>query len=87
MLAAAGFEVLGARHARVDLAPPLSPAARRFVVGQLRRSRDGAVGSLDADDRATLDVLVDADDERSVMRRPDVFVAASRQIVIARPSP
>ena len=45
----------------------------------------GVADQLDADDLATLDVLLDADDRRSVERRPDVFVAASRQIVIARP--
>ncbi|MET0459706.1 MAG: class I SAM-dependent methyltransferase [Ilumatobacteraceae bacterium] len=86
MVATAGFEIVDARLARVELPPPLSPAARRFVVAQLRRTRD-AVGALDAEDRATLDVLLDDDDPRGAMQRPDVFVAASRQVVIARDAP
>ena len=36
------------------------------------------------EDRAAIDVLADEGDPRSVTRRPDAFVAASRQIVIAR---
>lgn len=86
MLAAAGFDVVSARIARERHDPPLSDAARQFVVGRIRRARHGLTDLLDEDDRRALDVLSDPDDPRSVLRRPDVLVAASRQIVIARSS-
>ena len=86
MLVAAGFEIVGSRLARVDLEAPLTADARRFVVGQLKRARDGLGGRLGADDLTALDVLLDADDRRGIIQRPDLFVAASRQVVIARPT-
>jgi len=86
MLGAAGFEVVGSRLARVDLPAPLTPDARRFAVGQLRRTREAFGERLDAADISALEVLLDADDARSVIQRPDLFVAASRQVVIARPT-
>lgn len=83
MVTTAGFDVVGARLARVDIPPPLSATARLFVLGQLQRTRDD-VGSLSVEDRAALDVLLDPDDPRGARRRPDLFVTAARQIVIAR---
>lgn len=83
MVAAAGLDVVGARLARERFDPPLADAARQVLVGRLRRSRDRLDERLDDDDLRTLDVLCDADDPRSVLHRPDVFVASSRQIVIA----
>ena len=59
--------------------------ARQVVLGRIRRARQQLDGLLDDDDLHTLDVLGDADDPRGVMHRADVFVAASRQIVVARP--
>jgi SAM-dependent methyltransferase len=85
MLDEAGFEVVGSRLARQRLDAPLADDARRLVLGHLERVRRQLGEGLDDDDLHTLDVLSDADDPRGVMRRPDVYVAASRQIVIARP--
>jgi SAM-dependent methyltransferase len=84
MLVAAGFEVVGDRVARVRVDAPLASDARRFAREQMRRARGQLSEYLDDDDRATLDVLADPDDPRSVAQRPDVFVASARQISIAR---
>jgi SAM-dependent methyltransferase len=84
MLAAAGFEVLGHRLARERLDPPLSDDARRAAHGELLRARAQLADRLDDDDRETLDILCDAEDPRAVVHRRDLFMASSRQIVVAR---
>lgn len=81
MFASAGFEVISSHIVRQRLDSPLSDDARRLVLGGLQR----VSGQLDDDDRATITVLTDPTDPRSVMHRQDVFVQASRRIVIARP--
>lgn len=86
MLASAGLEVVSSRLAHERLDGPLSNDARRLVLGHLRRIRDQFVDHLVDDDLRALDLLTDSEDPRSVMHRSDVFVAASRQIMIARPS-
>lgn len=86
MLASAGFDVADSRLARLRFDPPLADDTRRVVLGHLRRTRDWLDERLDEDDRRTLEVLTDVDDPRGVMHRTDVFVAASRQIVIAQPT-
>jgi hypothetical protein len=57
-----------------------------MVLGHLRRTRRHLEELLDQDDLEAIDALTDPDAERAVLHRPDVFVAASRQIVIARPT-
>jgi hypothetical protein len=86
MLSSAGFEVIGSRLARERFDAPLADRERRFACERIGRARRQLEGMLDEDDLRTLDVLCDADDPRSVLRRPDVFIAASRQIVVARSS-
>jgi cyclopropane fatty-acyl-phospholipid synthase-like methyltransferase len=85
MLTSAGFDVVGSRLARERFDPPLSDTARQVVLDRIRRARQQLDELLDDDDLRTLDVLSDADDPRGVKHRPDVFVASSRQIVVARP--
>lgn len=85
-LVAAGYDVAGARRPIVRFDPPLSAAARRVVIERVRRLRHQLEELLDTDDLHALDVLGDSDDPRSVAHRPDVFVAASRHIVAARPA-
>jgi SAM-dependent methyltransferase len=87
MIASAGFEVVGSRLARERFDPPLSDAARQVVSERIRRARHQLDELLDDDDLHTLDVLGDPDDPRGVVHRADVFVASSRQIVVARPRP
>jgi SAM-dependent methyltransferase len=84
MLTSAGLEMVGSRLARERFDAPLSDDARRVVLGHLRRVREQSHEHLDDDDLRTLDVLIDVNDPRGVMQRPDVFVAASRQVQIAR---
>ncbi len=86
MFAMAGFDVIGSRVARLRFNPPAPDLARRLALGRLRRSREDLGEVLGPADLRTLDILVDVDDARSVMRRDDVVVASSRQIVIARPT-
>ena len=69
MLTSAGFEVLSSRIAREYFDPPLSEVARQVVLGHLRRTRTQLDELLDDDDLRAIDVLVDADDRRGVMRR------------------
>lgn len=84
MLSAAGFEVVDSRTAHERFEAPLPQATRQVVLGHLRRTRTRLEDALDAEDVAAIDVLTDEDDPRSVARRPDLFVAASREIVVAR---
>ena len=85
MLSSAGFDVVGSRLALERFAPPLSDTARRFAARHVGRAHQVFHELLDEDDLRTLDVLSDPDDPRSVLRRGDVFVATSRQILVARP--
>ena len=84
MVASAGFDVLDSRTAHLRFEAPLPEGARQVVLGHLRRTRTHVEGVLDDDDLAALDVLIDEHDPRGVARRPDVFVAAWREIVVAR---
>jgi SAM-dependent methyltransferase len=78
MVEAAGGTILGARTAHLRLDPPLSDSARRFAVGRVQRARGQLAEILDEDDLAVLDTMED---------RQDLFVEASRRIVVAqRPS-
>jgi len=85
MLAAGGLEVVGARLSRVRLDAPLSVDARQFAFGHLCRQREQLEEHLDDDDLHALDGLTDPNDRRSVRHRSDVFLASSRQILVARP--
>lgn len=84
MVASAGLEVIGTQLLRERFDPPLPGPARRFVMGRLSRTRQRLGDVLDGDDLRALDVLVDPEGPRSVVNRPDVFLAASRRIVLAR---
>ena len=85
MLAAAGFEVVGHRVARLRLDAPLSDDARRVAHEELLRARAQFGERLDPDDVGTLDILCDELDRRGAMQRADLFMAVSQQIVVARP--
>jgi SAM-dependent methyltransferase len=86
MVTAARFEVLDSRIVRESFEAPLSEHVRQMVLGHLRRTRRHLEELLDHDDLEAIDVLTDPDDERAVIHRSDVFVEASRKIVIARPA-
>jgi SAM-dependent methyltransferase len=84
MLASAGFDVVDSRTVQERFEAPLTDAARQVALGHLRRARPRLEELLDEEDLAAIDVLTDEDDPRSVGRRPDAFVAAWREIVLAR---
>ncbi|WP_413759627.1 methyltransferase [Streptomyces sp. MMBL 11-3] len=74
LLTSAGLRHAGTRTFLLDLPAPLSDEGRAFVATQLRHRRDGLASSLDADDLATLDRLLDPDDKAGVLHRPDLFL-------------
>ncbi|MFJ4520900.1 class I SAM-dependent methyltransferase [Streptomyces sp. NPDC088810] len=74
LLTAAGLKHTRTRTFLLDLPAPTPDRARAYVAAHLSRLRDGIGDALDAEDRATLDRLLDPSDPASVHVRPDVFV-------------
>ncbi|MEU5596792.1 class I SAM-dependent methyltransferase [Streptomyces sp. NPDC020298] len=74
LLTAAGLKHTRTRSFLLDLPAPASDRARAYVAESLARLRDAVTDGLDAEDRATLDRLLDPADPASVHRRPDVFL-------------
>lgn len=83
LLGSAGLRPTGTRTFLLDLPAPTTDRARAYVVASLTRIREGLGDHLDADDRATLERLLDPDDEASVHHRPDVFVLAAQTVYTA----
>jgi SAM-dependent methyltransferase len=83
LLAAAGLKPTGTRSFLLDLPAPLSAPARAYVAASLSRLREGLADDLGAEDRATLDRLLDPEDEESVHRRKDVFVLKAHTVYTA----
>jgi len=83
-LRTAGFEMVDHRTIVVDLPAPLPEPARRWVSQGLLRSAAMVQQRLSADDHATLTILTDPTDPRSVMQRADVEVHAGRSLYVAR---
>ncbi|MER5216965.1 methyltransferase [Streptomyces sp. NPDC002838] len=83
LMAAAGLRPTGTRSFLLDLPAPTTDRARAYVAASLSRIRDGLGDHLGAGDRATLDRLLDPDDEASVHHRPDVFVLAVHTVFTA----
>ncbi|MET7479604.1 class I SAM-dependent methyltransferase [Streptomyces sp. NPDC005648] len=80
LLSGAGLTHARTRSFLLDLPAPASDRARAYVAGTLARVREMHGTELDAEDRATLDRLLDADDKGSVHHRPDVFVLAAHSV-------
>ncbi|MGY3205268.1 class I SAM-dependent methyltransferase [Streptomyces sp. TE5632] len=80
LLTAVGLHHARSRTFLLDLPAPAGDRVRAHVVERLTRTRDRLSGELDADDRATLDRLLDPADEASVHRRPDVFYLAAHTV-------
>ncbi|AKJ09606.1 SAM-dependent methyltransferase [Streptomyces incarnatus] len=80
LLTAAGLKHTGTRSFLLDIPAPLPDRARAFVVGALTRARDVLGDALDAEDRATLDRLLDPADPAGAHRRPDVFVLSAHTV-------
>ncbi|MDX3804354.1 class I SAM-dependent methyltransferase [Streptomyces sp. AK04-3B] len=80
LLGAAGLKHTRSRSFLLDLPAPASDRARAHVAASLSRLREAFGEDLDAVDRATVDRLLDPDDEASVHRRSDVFVLAAHTV-------
>ncbi|MEU5086410.1 methyltransferase [Streptomyces sp. NPDC021356] len=83
LLASAGLKHTGTRSFLLDLPAPVSEPARAYVAATLGRLREGTADALGAEDRATLDRLLDPEDEASVHRRKDVFVLKAHTVYTA----
>ncbi|MGW7383014.1 class I SAM-dependent methyltransferase [Streptomyces sp. NPDC054794] len=77
LLTSVGLKHTRTRSFLLDLPAPASERARAYVAAQFSRFRDDLGDALDADDRATLDRLLDPTDPAGVHRRPDVFVLSA----------
>ncbi|MGI5459419.1 class I SAM-dependent methyltransferase [Streptomyces sp. CA-249302] len=80
LMSSAGLRPTGTRTFLLDLPAPAKDRARAYVATSLTRLRDAFGDHLDADDRTTLDRLIDPDDKASVHHRPDVFVLAAHTV-------
>ncbi|MCF4141192.1 methyltransferase domain-containing protein [Streptomyces sp. Tue 6430] len=80
LLSAAGLTHTRTRSFLLDLPAPASDRARAHIAASLDRLRDVFGDTLDADDRAVLDRLLDPQDPAGVHQRPDVFVLAAHSV-------
>ncbi|MFD8723842.1 class I SAM-dependent methyltransferase [Streptomyces sp. NPDC059629] len=80
LLAAAGLKYTRSRSFLIDLPAPASDRARSYAVEIFSRLGDTLGEGLDADDRATLDRLLDPADPASLHHRSDVFVLGARTV-------
>lgn len=80
LLTAAGLRPSGTRSFLLDLPAPLPDEARACVIGVFDRRRRMFAQELDAEDRATLDRLLDPDDKAGLHHRPDVFVLVTHTV-------
>ncbi|MGW4869189.1 class I SAM-dependent methyltransferase [Streptomyces chartreusis] len=83
LITAAGLRPTGTRTFLLDLPAPTTDRARAYAADVLARTRDGVGDRLDAEDRATLDRLLDPEDKASVRHRPDLFVLAAQTVYTA----
>lgn len=87
LLTAAGLRHVATRSFLVDLPAPLDDAARAHIVTTFGRYRDFAAEAetplLAAEDRATLDRLLDPQDPESLHRRADLFLLTAHTVHVA----
>ena len=76
----AGLVDVVSRSFLLDVPPPLAPVTRNVVRGVFERHLARADEGVSDADRTTLGRLLDDDDPRSVVRRPDVFVLSVRTV-------
>ncbi|MFI1977980.1 class I SAM-dependent methyltransferase [Streptomyces wedmorensis] len=84
LLAGAGLTPSGTRTFLTDVPAPVSPVVRELAVAHYTRLREGVGARLDAEDKATLDRLLDPADELSLHHRPDLFHLTARTVHTAR---
>ena len=84
LLAGAGLLPTGTRTFLADHPSPLGLTAREHLHAQLSRQRDQIGDRLDAEDRAALDTLLDADSPSGILWRPDAFYLTALTVHTAR---
>jgi SAM-dependent methyltransferase len=84
MLSRAGLTPTRTFTTLLDRPAPLNDQARAFLNTHLGRLRDTMSESLDADDRATLDVLLDPGTPDGILHRPDAFLLSATTVFTAR---
>lgn len=87
MVAAAGLEVMRSHVDRIRLEAPLSASAKRVAVRTLERVESQMGDLLGAADLAALARLRDPTNERSLLRRNDLYFDAARLVVAIRNPP
>jgi len=80
LLTGAGFTGVAGQAFDLGLAAPLPPAAGRYALGSLRRTRGRLDGALAADDLAALDALTAEDGPHSVLHRQDLVIRGTRTL-------
>jgi SAM-dependent methyltransferase len=80
LLADAGLIDVATRSFLLDVPPPLDAPTRQGVRAVFERELSTIGDRISDEDRATLTRLLDDDDPRGVMRRPDVFVLDARTV-------
>jgi hypothetical protein len=87
LMAEAGFVDIATRGFLLHAPAPIDEATRAHVVAYYSRARDGVGADLDAENARALDILLDDDDERSLARRPDVFLLAASTVHVGARRP
>ncbi|MEU3373950.1 class I SAM-dependent methyltransferase [Streptomyces sp. NPDC006711] len=80
MLSRAGLVRTGSFTLLLDLPAPLGEQGRQFLHDQLTRLREKMSESLDAEDRKTLDVLLDSESPEGILHRPDAFLLSATTV-------
>ncbi|MFE5036664.1 class I SAM-dependent methyltransferase [Streptomyces sp. NPDC056683] len=80
LLSSVGLKYARTRSFLIDLPAPASDRARAYAVEIFARFRDTLTDDLHAEDRATLDRLLDPADPASLHRRSDLFVLGARTV-------
>ncbi|MFF8289838.1 class I SAM-dependent methyltransferase [Streptomyces sp. NPDC016309] len=84
MLAGAGLLPSGTRSFLHDVPAPVTDAVRRQIVAGFARHRQSLGDRLSAEDRATLDRLLDPAEPLGLHRRADLFTLTARTVHTAR---
>jgi SAM-dependent methyltransferase len=87
MLTRAGLTPAGAHSFLTDRPAPLDEPARVYLRAHLARLRELMDETLHAEDRATLDRLLDDGSPDAILRRPDAFYLAASTVFTARSKP
>jgi SAM-dependent methyltransferase len=82
-LSAAGFTVEAERSFSIELQPPLPAGTGDYAEASLRRVRSALDGRMDAEDLATLDMLL-GDGPEGLRQRADLSVRTARTVWAAR---